>query len=209
MAASNEFNVITKPCVLSYPSLFKPRPKHQKTPNVLTYQATIILPPSYDLTPIRQAMELTRTKMERKGVMAPGRRVKETMSDRGNPLHKAEDRIQVDDNGNKSLPKGLEAGGHYITLHATDRPTLVDERVQPVIDESKFYAGCFCIFHIGCFVWENSGKWGLSFGLNGVQFVQDGPRLGGRPDVTSQFAPIAGDLPPAGATSDQNSLFDQ
>jgi hypothetical protein len=199
----------TKPAILSYPALFKPKPKHTKTPNVLTYQATIIFPPDYDLAPIRACMERTKQKMERKGVMNPGRRIKETMSEHGNPLHKSEDRAKADDNGKLVLPRGYLPGGHYITLHATERPTLVDERVQPVIDEAKFYAGCYCVFHIGCFVWENSGKWGLSFGLNGVQFARDGERLGGRPDVTSQFAPLEGETPPAaaGAVSDQDGLF--
>lgn len=197
-----ELQVVTKPAILSYPSLFKARPKHPKTPNVLTYQAAIVLPPSFDLGPIKAAMAAAKTKMDRKGVIAPARRITENMDPKGNPLHKAEEKTKVGEDGKPFLPKGYEPGGHFITVHKRvedGRPTLVDERVQPVIDEAKFYAGCWCAFHIGAFVWENEGKWGVSFGLNGVQFVKDGERLGGRPDISSQFAPIAGAMPPAAA----------
>lgn len=189
-----QFEVVTTPALLSFPALFKPRPKHTSTPNVLSYQATIIFPASFDVTPLKNAINTARTKMERKGVMAPAKRIKENMSTspNGYPLRKSEDRISVSDDGTKRLPPGFEPGGHFISTHSKNRPTLVDERVQAVIDEAKFYAGCWCIFHLGAFVWEANSRWGVSFGLNGVQFVKDGERLSGRPDITGDFAPIGG-----------------
>lgn len=216
MATSfKDFQIVTpQPVRLSFPSLFKTRPKHPKTPNVLTYQATLILPPGYDVKPIVDLMQKTRTQMERKGVMSPARRLKENMSGNGNPLHKCEDKVKVNDDGTKSLPKGFEAGGHYITMHRNadfGPPTLVDRQRQPVIDEAVFYAGCWVNAHIDCFVWDNEGKWGMSFSFNGFQFVKDGDRLGGRPDVTDQFAPLEGAAPLAagGTVSDATNLFDQ
>lgn len=205
MATLGDFDIVTDPCRLSFPELFEPKPRFKDSPR-MTYQATLILPPSFDLAPLRAMVQKAHAS-EWKGVMLPAKRTKENMATHGNPIRKAEEKANEG-----VLPKGYEAGGHFISVHGNDKPYVVDERANVVLDKTKFYSGCWARFHLQAFVWENSRKWGVSFGLCGVQFVKDDARLGGsrgaNPDA---FKPIDGAAPAAAAggtaKSDQDSLF--
>lgn len=83
------------------------------------------------------------------------------------------------------------AGFWVLSANSTTAPHVVDENVQPVMDQSKIYAGCFVNASIGLFVYDNMGK-GIAAGLNGVQFARDGERLDGRPAAGDLFQAIPG-----------------
>ena len=82
----------------------------------------------------------------------------------------------------------------YIALsaNAKDKPFTVDQNVQPVIDQSVFYAGCYVNADVGIFPYDALMSKGIAAGLNGVQFVADGERIDGRPSVENMFQPVAG-----------------
>lgn len=205
MATLGDFDIVTDPCRLSFPELFEPKPRFQGEGR-LTYQATLLLPPSFDLAPLR-ALVQKASQAEWKKVMPPAKRTKDNASPYVNPIRKAEEKER-----DGRLMAGFEVGGHFISAHGNDKPYLVDERANVVIDKTKFYSGCWCRFHLQAYPWEKSGRWGVNLGLCGVQFVKDDARLGGsrgaNPDA---FKPIDGAAPAAasgGATkSDQDSLF--
>jgi hypothetical protein len=76
----------------------------------------------------------------------------------------------------------------------SNRPAVVDENVDPILDPGEFYPGCYARAKIHAYAWEHkkSGK-GVSFGLGNIQKVGDGERLGGRPqtDPKDDFDPVA------------------
>jgi hypothetical protein len=191
--------IITEPVQIAFPALFEPKSRYKDSPR-LTFQATLILPPSYDLAPLRKCMQAAAA--EKWGAKLPS---KERMAAWGNPLRKCEEK--GDDNG--ELPKGFLPGGHFIAVHSDYQPPVVDQATRPVKDKNMVYPGMFCRFHLNAFAWENGGRWGISFGLNGVQLVRDGERLDGRRPATDLFQPIEGIEPATtgGAPVDEAGLF--
>ena len=106
------------------------------------------------------------------------------------------------DQGDKEF-EGYEKGAIFITATAKTQPGLVDASVQKIIDESKFYAGCYAIAEVRAFCYDAKGKKGVSFGLNNVQKTRDGEPLSGRNAPEDVFSPIT---PAAGATGGTKPL---
>ena len=98
-------------------------------------------------------------------------------------------------------PDGYEEGGIFVTLKAQTRPTVVDQKVQEILEPSKIYAGCYCKASIAAYAYDNKGNRGVAFGLNHLQLVKDGPTISGRPSVTDAFEPIAVDENANGASA--------
>lgn len=110
--------------------------------------------------------------------------------------------------GNTLAQKHPEYVGYWIlSANSRNKPHTVDENVQPIIDESKIYAGCFVNASVGLFSYENMGK-GIACGLNGVQYASEGERLDGRPAAADLFQAVPGapapvSTPPAYAPTQQ------
>lgn len=99
------------------------------------------------------------------------------------------------DNFKKGLRKGEEKEGldgygpGVVFANATSKmkPGLIDRDKQPILDQEKFYPGCYARATITIFAFENKGK-GVSFGLNNIQKVRDGESFSGRVDAQDDFA---------------------
>lgn len=164
--------VVTEPCRLAFPSLFEPKPRFKGSDRE-TYQAVVLLPPEVDKKPFVNA-------------------IKAAMLDKwGKLLQLRSDKNPLRECGEKSTIDGYEEGWHYINTHSGYAPGLVDQKRQEVIDREKFYAGCWCRFHLTAYAWEHpTGGKGVSFSLNAVQFVKDDDRLDGRKKAADVFDAI-------------------
>lgn len=81
--------------------------------------------------------------------------------------------------------------GHYVlNVRSADRPSVVDSQVQPIIDPTEVYAGCYVRASIDFYGYNYQGKKGISAGLNGIQKVADGEPLGGRTRATDDFSAL-------------------
>lgn len=167
-------HVITQPVRLAFPALFEPKPVTREAGADLKYQAVMLLPPDYDLGPLKAAM-MAAAKAEWGGkipALAPDK----------NPIKPCE---------GKSHLKGYEPGWHYVNLKSEYQPSVVDERLQDVIDASKVFAGCWCRFHVNAYAYNHPvGGKGISFGLNSVQFVRPDERLDNQRSGRDVFTPI-------------------
>lgn len=92
-----------------------------------------------------------------------------------------------------------EEAGHWVvnvSAPADRRPAVVDRNVsiiEPTPD--RVYSGVYARVALGAFAYNRSGNRGVSFGLNHVQIVRDGERLGGSaPSPAAVFQPITDDL---------------
>jgi hypothetical protein len=94
------------------------------------------------------------------------------------------------DQGEKEFP-GYEAGAIFISASSKQRPGLVDEKVQDIIEEHKFYPGCYARATVRAFAYDQAGNRGVSFGLQNVQKLADGEPLGGRTNPAQDFEPVA------------------
>lgn len=99
----------------------------------------------------------------------------------------------------------------FIRPGSKQQPPCVNARALPA-REDELYAGCYVYAVLNAFTWldKRQGK-GVSFGLQAVQFVKDGERLGGGGvDPSKFFEAIVDDEAAAGASApvgDASSMF--
>lgn len=186
----------------SYPHLFKPQ--LNTLSNREEYSVLALFSPTADLTKLKaMAMEAITEKW--------GADQKKWPKKLRSPFRKHEEKEIENADGTKSLPAGFEPGGIFLTLKSKDRPSVVDQQVQPIIDTSEFYAGCYAKASVTVYAYEQAGNCGVSFGLGNVQKTRDGEPLGGtRSKPEQDFAPIATpseDSIGGGSAKDASSLF--
>jgi len=103
--------------------------------------------------------------------------------------------------------EGFDEGSIFMTLSSKFQPRIVDERVQPIINQKDFYSGCWARATVNAFDYgrdpkKTKGKQGVSLGLNDIQKVRDDKPFAGRPDVASVFKPVEGAAAPAAGGDD-------
>lgn len=117
-----------------------------------------------------------------------------------NPFRKHEEKCEKDEdgnfvkdsNGNLVFQVGMEAGGIFMTFSNKERPGVVDQNLQPILEASEFYAGCYARAHVNISPYDNKFGKGFSFYLNHIQKVRDGDPLGNRVRVEDAFTVIEG-----------------
>jgi hypothetical protein len=102
-----------------------------------------------------------------------------------------------------TVPKGLKGGlrdgdaekddpayenSYFINANSTQKPGVVDADLNPIMDVSEFYSGCFGRASISFYGYNSNGSKGVGCGLNNVQKLEDGEKLGGATSATVDFA---------------------
>jgi hypothetical protein len=102
-----------------------------------------------------------------------------------------------------SVPKGLKgglrdgdeekddpayAGCYFINANSAQKPGVVDMDLNPIIDPSEFYSGCYGRASITFYPYNAQGSKGIACGLNNVQKMEDGEPLGGSTSAAADFA---------------------
>ena len=79
------------------------------------------------------------------------------------------------------------AGCYFLNANSRQAPQVVDRKVQPIIDQSEVYSGCYCNVSVTFYGYNSNGNRGIAAGLGNVQFVKDGEALGGRSKASDDF----------------------
>lgn len=174
-AKKSPTRVVTGKVRLSYAFLFEPRSNDPDSDP--RYSVTILVPKSDKTTlgKIESAIEAARQEGKTKvwGGKIPAS-LKYT-------LHDGDEEAELDRNP--------EYAGHmYMSISAKQRPGIVDTDLNPILDSTQVYSGCYARVSMNAFPYSNSGNKGVSFGLNNVQFLEDGEPLGGRTRAEDDFA---------------------
>lgn len=77
---------------------------------------------------------------------------------------------------------GPECKGHWVftaNAKADYPPEIVDERCNPIINQSEVYSGMYARVNVNFFPYAFGGKKGIGCGIGPVQKVADGESLGG------------------------------
>ena len=88
------------------------------------------------------------------------------------------------------------AGAVFVNANSTVAPQIVDENVQPILDRSEVYSGCYARVSLSFYAFNTNGNKGIACGLGNIQKTRDGEPLGGgRISAESAFGPAtsAGD----------------
>lgn len=80
------------------------------------------------------------------------------------------------------------AGHYFINANSSEKPGVVDAELNPIMDQSEFYSGCYGRASITLYPYDMSGSKGIAAGLNNVQKLEDGEKLGGATSAAVDFA---------------------
>ena len=176
--------IITPACVLSYPNLFEARGFNGGDPK---YSAALVFLAGTDIGALkRAALEALQERW--------GTKVEDMLRQR-------QLRLPFRD----GIEKGYPDGSAFINVTTQQRPGLVDQRVQPIIDPSTLYPGCIVRASVRAFTYDKAGNRGVSFGLLNIQKMRDGDRLDSRTRPEDDFDAVDDG---AGAGEDLRTLED-
>ena len=80
------------------------------------------------------------------------------------------------------------ANSYFINANSTQKPGVVDAELNPIMDMTEFYSGCYGRASISFFAYNSNGSKGIGCGLNNVQKLEDGEKLGGATSAAADFA---------------------
>lgn len=84
--------------------------------------------------------------------------------------------------------EGEEYAGHYfMNVSSKTKPGVVDSQVQPILDSTEVYSGCYGRVSINFYPYDTAGNRGIGAGLNNVQKLADGESLGGKSRAEDDF----------------------
>lgn len=78
----------------------------------------------------------------------------------------------------------------FMTVSSQNKPGVVDADVQPILDSTEVYSGCYARASLNAFPYKAGANKGVSFGLNHIQKVKDGEPLGGITRAEDDFNAI-------------------
>lgn len=176
---TNHKNFTTIEGRVSYPSVFTP--SANKLSGKSSYEITLLFPKTSPYIQQLKAIVVAAAK-DKFGEAIPAKFK--------NPLKDGDQAVESDG----VTPKKGYAGMIYAKFSVDStkaKPIIVDENVQPILEQSKFYGGCFARVNASAFGYDHLGNKGVSFGLNNIQKTRDGEPFGiATPDVSSVFSPI-------------------
>lgn len=70
-------------------------------------------------------------------------------------------------------------GMMFMNVNTKDKPVVVDENRQDIINPREIYSGCFGRVSMNLFAYNQAGNKGIAVALNSVQKLSDGEALGG------------------------------
>lgn len=79
------------------------------------------------------------------------------------------------------------AGSYFLNANSRQAPQVVDNRVQPILDQSEVYSGCYGRVSVTFYAYNSNGNKGVAAGLGNVQKLRDGEPLGSRVNATDEF----------------------
>ncbi len=94
----------------------------------------------------------------------------------------------TDQDGEVFKDKWDYTAGHYIiNVSSKNQPQVVDANLNPIINPTEFYSGCYGRASINFFAYNNNGNKGISAGLNNLQKLEDGEPLGNFTTAAQDF----------------------
>lgn len=162
--------VITGKVRMSYAYVFEPKSINGSDPK---YSVSLIIPKSDKATieKIKAAIELAK----KEGVTKLGGKIPANLK---TPLRDGD----IDRSDDEAY-----ANSYFINANSTVRPGIVDANLQPIIDSTEFYSGCYGRASIVFYAYNANGNKGIACGLQNLQKLEDGEPLGGRSRAEDDF----------------------
>lgn len=79
------------------------------------------------------------------------------------------------------------AGHYFMNANSKMAPGIVDRNVEPILDSTEVYSGCYARVSVNFYPYSHAGNRGIGCGLNNIQKLRDGDYLGGRSRAEDDF----------------------
>lgn len=172
MSTENRTKVIV-PCRLSYAHLWEPDSVNGSEPK---YSVSCIID------------------KKDKGTIAKIRKAVETAKEEGkgkwggkNPANL---KLPLRDGDIDRIGDEAYAGSMFLNANSKQAPQIVDRQVQPILDQSEVYSGCYGRVSITFYAYNSNGNKGIADGLGNVQKLRDGEPLGSRANAKDEFEAV-------------------
>ena len=167
--------IVTGKVRWSYTNLLAPRAMEGQEPK---YSVTLLIPKSDTAT--KAAIDRALEEAIQEGVASKFGGVR--------PLKIATPLYDGDGERPSGDPFGPECAGHWVmTASSKQKPQVVDADVQPIMDPSEIYSGCYGRVSLRFYAYNQSGKKGVGCGLQNAQKLADGEPLGGGTTAVQDF----------------------
>lgn len=80
------------------------------------------------------------------------------------------------------------AGMMFFNCSSNNKPGVVDRDLNAILDPEEVYSGCYARVNVNFYPFDMNGNRGIAVGLNHVQKIADGERLGGGVSLEAAFA---------------------
>lgn len=160
---------------LSYANLFEPRAMEGQDPK---YSVSVIIPKTDKET--LQAIKEATNEAKEQGKGKFGGKVPANLK---TPLRDG-DIDRPDDEA--------YAGCYFLNANSKNKPGVVDKDVQPILDATEVYSGCYARLTLNFYAYSASGNKGIACGLGNVQKLEDGEPLGGFTRAEDDFEAVGG-----------------
>lgn len=168
--------VITGKVRFSYANVWEPKSINGSDPK---YSVSIIIPKS-DKETIRKIKAAIET-AKKEGIGKLGGKIPANLK---TPLRDG-DIDRADDEAYKD--------SYFVNANSTTKPGIVDKNVEPILDQTEFYSGCYGRASIVFYAYNANGNKGIACGLQNLQKLEDGEPLGGRSRAEDDFTAINDD----------------
>lgn len=169
---NNSTKVVTGIVRLSYANVWEPASINGSNPK---YSVSLIIPKSdtKTLTDINAAIDAAIEQ----GVGKFG----------GKKPNKAALKLPLRD-GDTERDDEAYKNSYFVNANSTTAPQIVDRAVNPIIDRSEVYSGCYARVSINFYAFNSNGNRGIACGLGNIQKVRDGEPLGGKSSAADDFS---------------------
>lgn len=79
---------------------------------------------------------------------------------------------------------------YFLNANSKNKPGVVDQNVQPILDATEVYSGCYARLTLNFYPYSASGNKGVAAGLGNVQKLADGDPLGGFARAEDDFEAV-------------------
>lgn len=83
---------------------------------------------------------------------------------------------------------------YFVNATAKQQPGMVDQALNPIMDSTELYSGCYIRASLNFYPFSVNGNKGIACGLNNVQKLADGDPLGGRSRAEDDFDSVEDDV---------------
>ena len=174
MEKKNNTKVVTGTVRLSYEHVWEPASINGGEEK---YSASLIIPKS-DKATVNAIQKAVDTAIE-EGLAKFG----------GKKPNKAAIKLPLRD-GDVEREDEAYQNSFFVNANSRTAPQIVDRSVQPILDRSEIYSGCYIRASISFYAFNSNGNKGIACGLNNIQKIRDGEPLGGHANAADDFTTV-------------------